>query len=457
MQARLGRPDESMTAMESVTSADSGGSGLPSSRESSAVYRLLVALKPDRAPQTDPSEFPHAVDRLGHDAVGWAIALAEGVGVRTGPVGRRPSSPLGTVSVALDNSAVEFLLTFAGDWTPQALTDDQVDLIRAAVRQSIPHQEIGKGFRQLQRRWVSHLTEQISRHLPEEDQMALAQRTIERCPAFFDVHIDAVTNEYLRQRERRISNEMIDRQETVLALLRGETGPQRISDRLGVPIAGYHVALVLWSDEDHRAGRRAVTDVARRTATALNCRHYLHMPGEGGAVWLWLTRTTRFDDDIRTRLTTVLSPRDSLRLAFGGGRPGEEGFRRAHHEAQEAARIARQSRSHGRVVGYRAVSLLALLTKDPEQARWFVQDELGALASAGVENVELRRTLAVYLVSHSQTQTAQELFLHRNSVAHRLQRAEALIGHPLNVRGDYLSAAVILADALPTAEGMERP
>src|SRR5699024_10455995 len=171
-----------------------GKGNLPSDRadnvspaeETASVNRLLSSLQPDNFPETDPSDFPKAIARLGRDAVAWAIRLAEMVGVHAGPIGRQPSSPLGTVSVVLENTAVQFLLAFASDRAPLALTDNQVDLIRVAVHQNIPYQQLGDGFRRLQRRWVGHLPDQIRQHPTEEDRMILTELRIERWPYFFD-------------------------------------------------------------------------------------------------------------------------------------------------------------------------------------------------------------------------------------------------------------------------------
>src|SRR5699024_2678547 len=274
------------------------------------------------------------------------------------------------------------------------------------------------------------------------------ERLIARGPSFFDAHIDTVIAEYLRQCQQRVSNEAADLQNLVFAILRGELVPERVEERIGLPFNGHHTGLVLWFDSEYQAYAREMAEIARVAAFALGCPYHLLIPGEAGKVLLWLTRTTPFPDDVRTRLAAVIPADGSLRLAFSADRPGAEGFRRVHYEAQEAARVARQTLPYHTVIDYSDVRLLALLTQNPELARWFIQDELGGLAAPGQNNRDLRRTLSVYMANRSQVRTAQELFLHRNSVGHRLRRAEALIGHSLNVRSNNLIAALVMAEAL---------
>ncbi|MFF4274341.1 hypothetical protein [Streptomyces sp. NPDC001536] len=90
------------------------------------------------------------------------------------------------------------------------------------------------------------------------------------------------------------------------------------------------------------------------------------------------------------------------------GRPshGLDGFRATHEEAKAAARVTLHSsaRSHDRTVLFEDVRLAALLTSDPERARSFVRDELGALGHS--REALLRETVRVYLECNCSPATA---------------------------------------------------
>ena len=79
------------------------------------------------------------------------------------------------------------------------------------------------------------------------------------------------------------------------------------------------------------------------------------------------------------------------------------------------------------------VAPIAMMCADLDSARAWVAETLGPLAGASERNEGLRETARVFLRSGgSYTATADELFLHRNSVQCRVRQAEELHGRPLN-------------------------
>ena len=123
--------------------------------------------------------------------------------------------------------------------------------------------------------------------------------------------------------------------------------------------------------------------------------------------------------------------------------------------AQDAHQAAALSNSCHLVTTYQETGFLSLLTRDPERARWFAADKLGPLWDADPMMAELRTTLLSYLQNGaSLTKTASELFVHRNTVVHRLQRIKKILGcDEIPVQGDILAALFLAASLKPDGSG----
>jgi DNA-binding PucR family transcriptional regulator len=98
---------------------------------------------------------------------------------------------------------------------------------------------------------------------------------------------------------------------------------------------------------------------------------------------------------------------------------------------------------------YADVAVVALLTNDPEQARWFVEETLGSLAQSGPGFDELRETLRVYLAfGRSRVRAAKTLHVARNTVAYRVEKAAKLLGRPIDEDPVKLRLALEITQAL---------
>jgi DNA-binding PucR family transcriptional regulator len=101
------------------------------------------------------------------------------------------------------------------------------------------------------------------------------------------------------------------------------------------------------------------------------------------------------------------------------------------------------------VVRYRDVGLVSLLAEDLDAARRFVDEELGALARPDAGTAVLRTTLLTFLRHGSRhVDTANALYLHRNTVAERIKRAEALLPVTLAARRLEIENALLLSDVM---------
>jgi len=94
-----------------------------------------------------------------------------------------------------------------------------------------------------------------------------------------------------------------------------------------------------------------------------------------------------------------LTPPPGVRASMGPVAAGVTGFQRSHLGAQAAARVAATTGELGNswYFNYADLAVVSLATCDPQQARWFVEETLGALGQPGPRRAELRETLRVYL------------------------------------------------------------
>ena len=154
-----------------------------------------------------------------------------------------------------------------------------------------------------------------------------------------------------------------------------------------------------------------------------------------------------------TRALERYEPPDGVRVAFGKPARGLDGFRRSHHEAVQAARVASLAGSAGgAVVDYAQVELVSLLACDLPRAREFVASRLGPLAAPGESAQRLRETLRVFLALGGRTaRAAKELYVHQNTIAYRIKRAEELLGRRVTEDPVELICALTLADTLGPA------
>ena len=98
---------------------------------------------------------------------------------------------------------------------------------------------------------------------------------------------------------------------------------------------------------------------------------------------------------------------------------------------------------------YERVELVSLLAGDFPRAKAFVARRLGPLASPGEPAERLRETVLAFLTAGgSATRVAKQLFVHQNTVAYRVKRAEELLGRRVTDDPVELECALTLAAVL---------
>ncbi len=229
------------------------------------------------------------------------------------------------------------------------------------------------------------------------------------------------------------------RRELVDALLAGQAPGPDAEELLGYRLRDTHVALWIGCDDSARAHRalralRADTDAAG----TLLVRH------DAGTWFGWLGYLGGVDEPAITRAAAATGELVTL------GEPGSglAGFRRSHHRARRAAALRPVLHLPDRCLSASRLRLEMLLLDDPESARAFVADELGALAADTERAGRTRDTLLAWLACGSQAQAAVELGVHENTVRQRVRHAAEALGDALVERRTEVLVALRLRGAL---------
>ena len=322
------------------------------------------------------------------------------------------------------------------------------EYVRGLVRRGITlavllrSYRVGHGW--LWDRWSQALNDRIG----DQQELVAAQ---EKSSAFMFAYIDRISDVLVEkhgtERERMVRGAMQLRAETVRALLAGEAIDEEIAARrLGYELRRHHVALrVSCSASEVRGLERA----AGEAAAALGPGEPLVVPCGLASLDVWWGAYEPVPTDALERY----EPPAGVRVAFGTLGHGIAGFRRSHAEAVQAARVATLAGDGAQAVtSYGRVELVSLLARDLPRARRFVASQLGPLASTAEPAARLRETVLAFLVAGgSGTRVAKQLYVHQNTVAYRVKRAEELLRRPVSVNPVELTCALTLAAALGPA------
>jgi DNA-binding PucR family transcriptional regulator len=237
-----------------------------------------------------------------------------------------------------------------------------------------------------------------------------------------------------RERERWMGGALARRTQLVRGLLEGdEQDAVEASRALGYDIDRWVLAVVLWDaggadDPGVHDRLEALAATAARAAGA--ARAFTLAPGEAG-LWAWVATPEPADLDAIAAALGASLP-DGQGVALGTPAYGLGGFRRGHEEAVHARRVAELG-GHAGVVRYDEVELVSLVSGDLERLARFVQRTLGPLTADDETTARLRDTLLAWLAEGGNARRAAErLHAHKNTVLYRLQRAQLLLGRPLD-------------------------
>ncbi|MEW9673124.1 PucR family transcriptional regulator [Ammoniphilus sp. 3BR4] len=136
-------------------------------------------------------------------------------------------------------------------------------------------------------------------------------------------------------------------------------------------------------------------------------------------------------------------------LSFGIGNYAEQlmDIPPCFHKALEALRSGYQSKKTRFIQSYRVKELAELLRMIPyKNLKQFYDNTLKGLAdSTDREHMDLIQTIAVYLENNCLiTETAKQLYIHRNTVSYRLNKCEEILGRSLKDPNEVLKLRIAL-------------
>ena len=309
-----------------------------------------------------------------------------------------------------------------------------------------------------------HLNAILANHVADAEELNLAT---DLCSAWMFAYVDTALclaeDVYTTERERWLRSAAASQAETINTILSGTTHRYRRGELGGCATncAGTHVAAVAWLDT-HEEGRhrwacskpRFATS-PRRSATSdpsfspwAYCRS---RPGSAPTATCPPGSLTSCGSAPRQHPVSgsrSANPRRASRV-----------FAPAisrHSQAQRIARLA--GRRESSITRYNDIAVRALATADLEQARRFVERELGRLAAPDDTTRRLAATVRAYLDENgSRGRTAKRLHIHENTVAYRLRQAEELLGRSVEKRTLELRVALSLTELVDDAPDTNSP
>jgi DNA-binding PucR family transcriptional regulator len=266
--------------------------------------------------------------------------------------------------------------------------------------------------------------------------------------AWLDESIERITEIYYDVQAQALESRITRKAETVRAVLEGLPTSDDASNVLGHTLSHWQTAFVVWVDTAQSGATRVMQDAARSLATALGAPPPLTIPQSSRDMWCWAATSGA------PRLVPALESLDAgeTRLAVGMPARGVAGFRTSNQEARDVQRLIMAVPDAPAVVRYDEVELLCLAHAESESFRRMVQRELGALAGDATGIAQARETLLCYLTNGTNVEAvASQLFVHRNTVRYRLNRAEELLGHRITERLGHVELALRYVDLFGVA------
>jgi PucR C-terminal helix-turn-helix domain/GGDEF-like domain len=325
---------------------------------------------------------------------------------------------------------------------------EALDFLRGNVRRGLPLAVVLRSYR-LGHAWLwEQWSEALQERVDDSGELVAGQ---DESSAFMFAYVDRISatlvEEFGTERERMLRSAEQLRWDTLQPILGGNPVDTDVaSRRLGYELRRHHVAMRVSSGASEVEGlERAVGEAA----AALAAREPLVIVSGAARFDVWCGSY----DPPATEALEHYEPPPRVLVAFGKLGAGVAGFRRSHEEAKEAARIgALVGDARPSVMSYARVELVSLLACDLPRARAFVASQLGPLGVPGGTAERLRETVLAFLVSGgSPTRVAEELFVHKNTVAERIKRAEEMLGRGVYESPLELEAALTLALSLGNA------
>jgi hypothetical protein len=330
----------------------------------------------------------------------------------------------------------EHIRSFRRDALPKAIPE--VDLAAAIAAAKVGELDaLLLGYRSAQmvlwESWFCLIED--SPEIQGDERRALLTRGSNFFFRYADLLTDYVSAAARQEIDQLRGNSEQRRYRAIRSILEGEgTAP---STDLDLELDQYHLGLFAWGEKGEEAAR---------DLTALLDRRLLIVSPLEGSWWGWISGARPFE--LREeRAIERYRPPQGAGLALGLPTHGEAGFRATHRQAQRARWFANSGEPA--LIRYADVAVESLASENRDDARTFVERELGAINDDSATSVRIRETLSAYFAAeHNAASAAATLGVHQQTVANRLRSAEERLGHAVGSRRLELELALRLRAAL---------
>lgn len=316
------------------------------------------------------------------------------------------------------------------------LPEQAVDLARSIARRGLDMAVLLKVYRVCHDGLYEYFTEVVAAlgpdDPPREEVMKFLWRRLDQ---WLDDSIERLIAAFDGERQQMHDTAVSRRAAMIARVLEGDAvSVDQASDVLRHPLLQWQTGFVIWGE----AAGAGITDGLRAIADDLGralagSPPLIHAAGSRD-LWCWVATPALPDVDALRGLEGAVAGR-GIRVTVGLPERGVDGFRSSHEDARAAQRLCLEAAGTEPIVAYRDVELLCLTRDSGDLLRRMVAREVGALRGRDRNLAQVRDTVLAYLDNRMNVEaTAATLFVHRNTVRYRLQRAEELIGHPLTER-----------------------
>jgi DNA-binding PucR family transcriptional regulator len=312
---------------------------------------------------------------------------------------------------------------------------------RRIAQQGVPLNVLIRMYRLGQRRFTRLVLSELQNiEIASQARMTVVDKITETLFAYVDWMSQQIIEVYEEEREGWLETRNSMRAVRVREVLTGRT-PVDIDSAIktiGYPLRWHHVALLLWypaaSGDASELGR--MQRFVRELGIAAQAgAPPLFIAADRSTGWAWLPYQSTPTEVVAAVRNFTMQFEDSPSVAIGSSATGVEGFRRSHVQA-EAVRwvvLARKDIKPTVVADSDpGLAAAALVGANVEQARDWVAEVLGGLATNTDNDARLRETLRVFLGCGSSNRLAAgELVVHYNTVKYRVGRSLARRGRSI--------------------------
>jgi hypothetical protein len=332
-----------------------------------------------------------------------------------------------------------------------------LEYARRLAQRGVPVPALIRAYRLGQQALLQLILTEIRRSgLDPEVNLEVFGQTTTIVSSYIDWISQQVLATYEAERERWLEDRSHVRGERVREILAGpDTDSDRAAIALGYPLRATHLALVVWFGEQDssRAKLADLEQTVGEVAESFSTRGdplFVAVDRVSGWAWLALDGPAPSAEYVANGIQRRLADRpDVPYVAAGNPLPGLDGFRRSHRQALQARTVATAAGpSRHRIIttGAPGLRTAALLGENLDQAREWVREVLGPLATDSDNDARLRQTVRIFLRYGSYKTAADELNLHFNSVKYRVLRASERRGKPFTDDRLDVELALLICD-----------